>query len=428
MHAARAWSWAALVAGIVLVGLGGGAPADESSKTEGFFFKPKDRIVFLGDSITEQTDYTNFLEYYLVTRFPAWDLVCFNAGIGGDTAGGGNGRAARDVLSEKPTAVTINFGMNDGRYRGPDAGIYNDYVKNQEALVKRLTDAGARVALMATSPVEGRKRKDGETYNETLGKFCAGLRDIAGRYNATHVDQFHPAQDVLKKMAEDKAPFDCFPDSVHTNGRGGLLMAWAILTALHAPPVVSDVSMKADGTVLSADTCKVSGVDASGGKLAFSRADEAIPLALTKDQKQLLPYLDSLSALNRYGLKVAGLEKGTRYQLKIDGKRVGDYSFTGEDLAKGVNLALYDLGPITKQSEGVAGVIANKNRLLRYRFDNFRRNSPTPPGLSEEEKQEFVALRKQELAVVDRALEARRKEVYEMARPKAHTFELSPAP
>jgi len=86
----------------------------DAALAQEFFFKPKDRIVFLGDSITEQYDYTNFLEYYLVTRFPTWDLTIYNAGIGGDTAGGGNGRALRDVLSEKPTAVTINFGMNDG--------------------------------------------------------------------------------------------------------------------------------------------------------------------------------------------------------------------------------------------------------------------------------------------------------------------------
>src|SRR4051812_4621054 len=84
----------------------------QGADADGFFFKPKDRIVFLGDSITEQYDYTNVVEYYLVTRFPTWDLQVYNAGIGGDTAGGGNGRAVRDVLSEKPTAVTINFGMN----------------------------------------------------------------------------------------------------------------------------------------------------------------------------------------------------------------------------------------------------------------------------------------------------------------------------
>src|SRR5947209_19031856 len=106
MRMARTWRWVALAAVVAAGLLVGRAAADD------FFFKPKDRVLFLGDSITEQYEYTNLIEYYLTTRFPAWNLTFHNAGIGGDTAGGGNNRAAGDVLSEHPTAVTINFGMN----------------------------------------------------------------------------------------------------------------------------------------------------------------------------------------------------------------------------------------------------------------------------------------------------------------------------
>lgn len=402
-----------------------GSSADPVTSSE-FFFKPKDRILFLGDSITEQYDYTNFLEYYLVTRFPQWDLKFYNAGIGGDTAGGGNGRAVRDVLSETPTAVTINFGMNDGGYKGPDDNIYNNYMKNQTALVKKLVDAKVRVALMATSPVEGRKRKDGEVYNETLGKFCDGLKDLAAKQGATHVDQFRPALAVLKKMAEDKASFDCFPDSVHTNGKGGLLMAYSILTGMHAPAVVSDVALDSSGKVTASDNCKVSNVKADTDSISFTRLDNALPVVLSADQKALLPYLDNLAKLNHYGLKVAGLGKDTKYELKIDAKPVA--TFTGEQLAKGVNLASEDLGPITAQSADVWKAMIAKNQLLRYRFNNFRRNaSGPPPGLSEDEQKQITGLKTQELGVVDKAMEAQRVKLYELAQPKPHQFELAKA-
>jgi lysophospholipase L1-like esterase len=407
---------------ILALAVGAAALAERALGQE-FFFKPKDRIVFLGDSITEQYDYTNFIEYYLVTRFPQWDLTIYNAGIGGDTAGGGNGRAARDVLSENPTAVTINFGMNDGGYRGPDDNIYNNYIKNQTALVKKLTDAKVRVALMATSPVEGRKRKDGETYNETLGKFRDGLKDLATKQGATHVDQFSSALAVLKKMAADKAAFDCFPDSVHTNSKGGVLMAHSILTAMHAPAVVSDLALDATGKVTASDGCKVSDVKAGSDSITFTRLDNALPLVLSADQKGLLPYLDNLANLNRYGLKVAGLDKAGRYELKIDGKKAA--TFTGEQLAKGVNLAGEDLGPITLQSADVWKAMLAKNQLLRYRFNNFRRNAAAPPPLlSEEEQKQITGLRAQELAVVDKVLDAQRKKLYELAQPKPHQFEL----
>src|SRR5437879_4777599 len=72
-----------------------------------FFFKEGDRIVFLGDSITEQYQYSTEMELYLTTRFPKWNLTFINAGIGGDTANGGAGRFQAHVLAEKPTAVTI---------------------------------------------------------------------------------------------------------------------------------------------------------------------------------------------------------------------------------------------------------------------------------------------------------------------------------
>ena len=72
-----------------------------------YFFQPKDRIVFLGDSITEQYQYSNAIELYLTTRFPGADFFFLNAGIGGDTANGGAGRFKSHVLDEKPTKVTI---------------------------------------------------------------------------------------------------------------------------------------------------------------------------------------------------------------------------------------------------------------------------------------------------------------------------------
>src|SRR5437016_8188804 len=81
-----------------------------------FFFKSGDRIVFLGDSITEQYQYSTDIELYLTTRFPKWKISFLNAGIGGDMAFGGASRFKNHVLDEKPTAVLINFGMNDGGY------------------------------------------------------------------------------------------------------------------------------------------------------------------------------------------------------------------------------------------------------------------------------------------------------------------------
>src|SRR5271157_2203855 len=71
--------------------------AADPAKSE-FFFKDGDAVVMIGDSITEQLLYSNYVEMWTVTRFPAWKMTFRNTGIGGDTSPGGNGRFKRDVL------------------------------------------------------------------------------------------------------------------------------------------------------------------------------------------------------------------------------------------------------------------------------------------------------------------------------------------
>ncbi len=43
--------------------------------SEEFFLKDNDSVVFIGDSITEQHLYTNFVETWVNTRFPDWKLT-----------------------------------------------------------------------------------------------------------------------------------------------------------------------------------------------------------------------------------------------------------------------------------------------------------------------------------------------------------------
>lgn len=110
-------------------------PRAESAE---FFFKDGDVVVMIGDSITEQHLYSNYVEMWTVTRFPHWKLTFRNVGIGGDTSGGGNARFARDVTAFKPTAMTVDFGMNDGRYRAFEEATFNPYMNGLQEWPIRL--------------------------------------------------------------------------------------------------------------------------------------------------------------------------------------------------------------------------------------------------------------------------------------------------
>src|SRR2546422_11304749 len=57
-----------------------------SSPGAEFFIHDGDRVVFLGDSITEQRLYTTYIEAYALTRHPKWKLTFRNVGWGGDTS------------------------------------------------------------------------------------------------------------------------------------------------------------------------------------------------------------------------------------------------------------------------------------------------------------------------------------------------------
>jgi hypothetical protein len=59
---------------------------------DNFFFRDGDRVVIIGDSITEQRLYSEYVEMWTVSRFPKWNITFRNVGIGGDRSIGGNNR------------------------------------------------------------------------------------------------------------------------------------------------------------------------------------------------------------------------------------------------------------------------------------------------------------------------------------------------
>ena len=73
-----------------------------------FYLKDGDRVVFYGDSITDQRLYTTFVETFAVTRFPKRNVTFVHSGWGGDRVTGGGGgsidlRLDRDVTTYKPS-------------------------------------------------------------------------------------------------------------------------------------------------------------------------------------------------------------------------------------------------------------------------------------------------------------------------------------
>src|SRR3989440_12634061 len=134
---------------------------DLRARAESFALKDGDRVVFYGDSITDQRLYTAFAETYVLTRFPKLDVSFVHSGWGGDRVTGGGGgpvdlRLRRDVIAYKPTVMTIMLGMNDGSYRAYDPRIFDTYASGYQHIVEAVKTAlpGIRLTLIQPSPFD----------------------------------------------------------------------------------------------------------------------------------------------------------------------------------------------------------------------------------------------------------------------------------
>ena len=331
-----------------------------------FFFKDGDVVVMIGDSITEQHLYSNYVEMWTVTRFPSWKLTFRNVGIGGDRSPGGNGRFARDVLLHKPTAMTADFGMNDGGYGGFNENTFKVYMDGLQGMANQATAANIRTAWVTPQPLDNGDQ--GPTaltaYNQTLEKFSDGVKAIADKNSGLFVDQFHPYLAALDRARGKGPKYDRITggDAVHPGPPGQALMAASILKGLSFPSLVSSAEIDATGSkVVSTKNCTIENVIVKDGGLSFSRVDGALPF-FPADAVSILPWAPILEELNDYRLKVTGLAAG-KYEVRIGGKKIAE--LTAEELAVGANLASGALtdGPIANQVKAVRVAVENKNRF-----------------------------------------------------------------
>jgi len=395
-----------------------------------FFFKDGDAVVMIGDSITEQHLYSNFVEMWTVTRFPNWKLTFRNVGIGGDTSGGGNSRFARDVLLHKPTAMTVDFGMNDGRYRAFGEDTFKPYMDGLQGMANQAKEAKIRTAWCTPQPLDGGEQ--GPTalvgYNQTLERFSAGVKEIADKNGGLFVDQFHPYLAALDRARSQGTKYERITagDAVHPGPPGQALMAASILKGLNFPALVSSAEIDAAGNkVLATKNCTVENVAAKEGGISFSRLDGALPF-FPADATGILPWAPILEELNDYRLKVTGLAAG-KYEIRIGGKKIAE--LTAEQLAAGVNLAAGALreGPIADQAKAVRTAVENKNKfhhdqifrgVVLYNFPDWA-NGLIPREQLDARKKAVVEERLAKLPALD-------AEVAKALVMKANTFEVVP--
>jgi len=334
-----------------------------SHAADTFALHDGDRVVFFGDSITDQRRYTSVVETYVVTRFPKLDVRFVHSGWGGDRVSGGAGgpidvRLYRDVLPYNPTVVTIMLGMNDGAYRAFEPGLFDTFSTGYKHIVDVLKRQlpGVRITAIQPSAFDDVTRAPSFEggYNKVLIRYSDFLRDLAAEQKLGVADLNTPVVDALTKAkaADATAAARLIPDRIHPNDQVALVMAEGLLKAWNAPAVVTDVEIDAarHSVAVQVNT-RVSDVLHEKG-IVWTQLDQSLPLALNRQDPLVALVLkssDFMDALNREILRVKGLARGN-HRVEIDGEAVG--TFSAEQLASGINLAELAT-PMTRQAAAV---------------------------------------------------------------------------
>ena len=391
---------------------------------DSFYLKNGDRVVFYGDSITDQRLYTTFTETYVVTRFPNLQVSFVHSGWSGDRVSGGGGgpvdlRLERDVFPYKPTVMTIMLGMNDGGYRAFDPALLQTYADGYRHIVQSVKHKlpGIRITAILPSPYDDvtRPPEFEGGYNAVLVRYAKFVQELAGEEKLAVADLNTPVAAALEKAkaTNPEQAQRILPDRVHPAPGGHLIMAEALLKAWNAPAIVTAVEIDAAGKrVVRSENTRVTDLKTEPG-LFWTQEDSALPMPFdVKDATLRLAVKSSdfVQALDQEPLKITGLS-AAHYSLKIDGEALG--VFTKEQLAEGINLSELPT-PMAKQAAQVHLLTLEHNHVHFSRW----RLIQTPFA-----KEDFP----HKLSAMEN-LDALENEVIQkqhvMAQPKPHHYEL----
>ena len=316
--------------------------------TSGLLLVPGDRIVWLGDSITAAHTYGRYVEAFFLLRRPDLNLTFINAGIGGHSALNGLNRLDSDVLSQRPSVVVVNFGMNDAGY--PAGSPHAAFIQNMDAIMEQLRKGGVqRIIWVEPTPTHTAgtpaQAKIWDRQKQ-LDRLVAEMRTHNVKSDVIKV-QWHEQMKKALNASAAKPDFKLIPDRIHPSAAGHAVMAAEFLRQIGAdlaPSVIESTvrqsAMETEFRQAGADIKKINKIRTSmdrttGASVNVASALPPVPMLYSAEQSKLLGN-QSLEALRGLTWRIQGLEQSARYAVQVDGFNVGRY--TGAELSKGVDV------------------------------------------------------------------------------------------
>ncbi|MBM3970141.1 MAG: SGNH/GDSL hydrolase family protein [Planctomycetes bacterium] len=201
--------------------------------------KAGDRIVFLGDSITQggagPNGYVTMIRQALDKKHADLKIEVIGAGISGNKVPDLQRRVDKDVIAKKPTIVVIYIGINDVWHgeKDPARGTMPDaFVAGLKEVIGKCRDAGATVVL-CTPSVIGEKLDGANSLDAKLEQYSDLSRGLAKELKLPLCDLRKAFLEHLKAHNKDNAERGILTsDRVHLNLAGNQFVADTMLKTL----------------------------------------------------------------------------------------------------------------------------------------------------------------------------------------------------
>ena len=341
------------------------------AKPKGLGLKDGDRFIFIGDSITHQCRYTQFVENFYYTRHPEMRIHFFNAGISGDRAQDVLNRFDEDVASHKPTVATIMLGMNDGAYKDFDETLFQTYAKGMTEIMDKLDALKCRVILMSPTMFdhqawEVRIKQDPKyakgrvptNYNGVLAYYGKWAQEVAQTRGYQFVDLDGPLNEITVQSRKENPAFTLIPDAIHPEMDGALIMAYSILQQTGETGGVLGTGVRlvrGEWKALSPLVTEISGEP--GKNVSYTVRQSALPWAEFLDAPLGTKLARSGHTAGQESHIVVGLQSG-RYDLKINGQVVGTF----DEKMLGVHAEIEELATSPTAQQALKVIAINKER------------------------------------------------------------------
>lgn len=216
------------------------------------------RVMILGDSITQDGRYVNFLEYFLEKQYPWLDFNFFSVGLASETTSGltevghpfprpdVHERLERALKAVRPDVVMACYGMNDGIYQPLDKGRFAAFQQGIRSMVDQCQKAGAKVILITPPSFDIKQfganvSQDGGGSSGPYVRYADVLKEYAKWEVETKpggvqvIDIFTPMNERVQSASPLGYDLYANGDGIHPTTLGHLLMARFILEGLKLP-------------------------------------------------------------------------------------------------------------------------------------------------------------------------------------------------